>query len=653
MGKSLFAFAVTAVVLFAAPVADSNTELFRAVRNDDLAFLRQNAVKDRLEVRDGRGATPLMHAAAFGSIEAMRLLLEAGADVNAKNDFGATALLWCARQGDKARLLIERGADVNAQSKQGRTPLMMAAMRDGGSDIVALLLAKGADPKAADTRGDTALGLASQYGDMDTVRLLAAKGADVHAANKKGETPIVQAALRTWPDAVRFFIGKGADVNVATQWYPTVRNGQIQLLQLTALHHAVQSGSPEMVRDLLNAGANVNTRDGRGFGPLTLAVAAENQKAEIVRALIAAGADVNARAKTGETPLDWAEKFGYPDVIAALKKAGAKNGITYTAPAKPDAPAAEIRVALTRGIDLLQKSSGEFFKQSGCVGCHHQPLVARLQRVAKVAGISYNEDAAREQLLQLRSQWASSQEEFLQSLNPGGGSNRLGESLLGLEAAGCPPDSITDSAVVDFAESQGADGSWPASEAHARPPVTESVIGTTARAVRVLKVYGIPARRREFETRIARGRAWLMEAKPESTDEFILRLLGLWWAGAEKDQIRKAAKQLAALQHEDGGWSGNRYLKSDAYSTGGALWALYESGSVAPGEPAYKRGVSYLLSTQYPDGSWYVRSRSLKFQPYFESGFPYGHDQWISAAATAWASMAISAGMKGKVGGGD
>jgi hypothetical protein len=48
-----------------------------------------------------------------------------------------------------------------------------------------------------------------------------------------------------------------------------------------------------------------------------------------------------------------------------------------------------------------------------------------------------------------------------------------------------------------------------------------------------------------------------------------------------------------------------------------------------------------------------VRSRSLKFQPYFESGFPYGHDQWISAAATAWASMAISAGMKGKVGGGD
>lgn len=61
---------------------------------------------------------------------------------------------------------------------------------------------------------------------------------------------------------------------------------------------------------------------------------------------------------------------------------------------------------------------------------------------------------------------------------------------------------------------------------------------------------------------------------------------------------------------------------------------------------AYRRGVDYLVRTQYPDGSWYVRSRSMKFQPYFESGFPFGHDQWISAAATSWASMALSAAAK-------
>jgi hypothetical protein len=72
------------------------------------------------------------------------------------------------------------------------------------------------------------------------------------------------------------------------------------------------------------------------------------------------------------------------------------------------------------------------------------------------------------------------------------------------------------------------------------------------------------------------------------------------------------------------------------------LWSLRESGVVGPEHAAYKRGVKYLLDTQWNDGSWYVRSRSPKFQPYFQSGFPYDHDQWISATATAWAAMALS-----------
>ena len=58
---------------------------------------------------------------------------------------------------------------------------------------------------------------------------------------------------------------------------------------------------------------------------------------------------------------------------------------------------------------------------------------------------------------------------------------------------------------------------------------------------------------------------------------------------------------------------------------------------------AYRQGIQYLLNTQLEDGSWYVRSRSIPFQPYFESGFPHGHDQWISAAATNWAAMALVA----------
>ena len=82
-------------------------------------------------------------------------------------------------------------------------------------------------------------------------------------------------------------------------------------------------------------------------------------------------------------------------------------------------------------------------------------------------------------------------------------------------------------------------------------------------------------------------------------------------------------------------------MTSDAYATGQALVALREAGAIAVTDPAYKRGVEYLLSTQLEDGSWYVRSRAIPFQPYFESGFPHGHDQWISAAATNWATTAL------------
>jgi len=626
------------------PVAGTGNpaELFEAVRNNNLDFLKHSVNKSNLDTRDGRGATLLMHAAAYGSIEAMKILLDAGADVNAANDFNVTALLWCARDAAKARLLIEHGANVNVQSKQGRTPLMLASIRDGGSDIVALLLSKGADVKARDNRGDTALGLAAEVGDVAIMRLLLAKGADVTVRNHKGETPLIQASISTRPEAARLLLQRGVDVNAATTWYNSVKNGQIALLKLTALHHAATVGPVEMVRALLDAGANVNAKDSRGFTPLTLTIAADHQDLAIVRLLIERGADVNCRAGTGETPLDWAEKFGFPQAVALLTKAGAKRGIRYEPPARPASVALDPATAVARSVSLLQKTSAEFFQQGGCVGCHHQPLVAQAQASAKLAGLSLREDLAREQLLQLKSQWASSQEEFLQSINPGGGPNRLGENLLGLYAAGYRPDTITDSAVIDLAESQNVDGMFLSGEAGARPPITEGTIGSTARAIRALQVYSIPGRQAEFARRIARAREWLEHAVPVSTDDFTMRLQGLHWADASDALVRESAQALLQRQCKDGGWSANQYLQSDAYSTGRALSALHDSGGARPADPAYRRGLDYLLSTQYPDGSWYVRSRSIKFQPYFQSGFPYDHDQWISTAATAWAVMAIA-----------
>ena len=83
-------------------------------------------------------------------------------------------------------------------------------------------------------------------------------------------------------------------------------------------------------------------------------------------------------------------------------------------------------------------------------------------------------------------------------------------------------------------------------------------------------------------------------------------------------------------------------MGSDAYATGEALYALNAAGNMPTTNPVYQKGVKYLLRTQAADGSWHVASRSIWVQPYFESGFPYAHDQWISAAGTSWAAMALS-----------
>ena len=83
-------------------------------------------------------------------------------------------------------------------------------------------------------------------------------------------------------------------------------------------------------------------------------------------------------------------------------------------------------------------------------------------------------------------------------------------------------------------------------------------------------------------------------------------------------------------------------MESDAYATGQALVALYEAGVLTPDDKKFQQGVAYLLRTQLSDGSWIARTRSAPVQQIKDTGFPHGRDQWISAAATSWAAMALS-----------
>jgi hypothetical protein len=120
-----------------------------------------------------------------------------------------------------------------------------------------------------------------------------------------------------------------------------------------------------------------------------------------------------------------------------------------------------------------------------------------------------------------------------------------------------------------------------------------------------------------------------------------MRLLGLKWAGLSSSTVDEAARQLVRLQRKDGGWGQLSTLPSDAYATAKASYALREASGQPASALAARRGVQYLRDTQLADGTWHVKTRAFPFQPLTDTGFPHGRDQWISAAATSYAALAL------------
>jgi hypothetical protein len=204
-----------------------------------------------------------------------------------------------------------------------------------------------------------------------------------------------------------------------------------------------------------------------------------------------------------------------------------------------------------------------------------------------------------------------------------------------------PSNHYTDAVVRFIKTMQTPEGNWTAFE-NRRPPMNAGLYQTAALAIYSLAQYGRPADKADNEKAISRAAAWLEAAKPSNTQDQAFRLLGLAWSHAKPASITAAAKALTTMQRADGGWSQLPTMGSDAYATGEALYALNTAGKMPVNDPVYRKGVKYLLRTQAADGSWHVKSRSIWVQPYFESGFPYAHDQWISAAGTSWAVMALS-----------
>ncbi|MFH0941135.1 MAG: ankyrin repeat domain-containing protein [Candidatus Omnitrophota bacterium] len=155
-----------------------------------MALLKKGA---NVNAKDNHGYTALIKASEGGYLEVIKALLEKGAGVNAKSDSGSTSLLTASCNGrlDVVKVLLDKGADVNlAVQKNGWTPLMAASYHHNRVDIVRLLLERGADLEARDSSGETALMAAAFDGDPEAVKALLEKGANVNVKNLRGKTAV-------------------------------------------------------------------------------------------------------------------------------------------------------------------------------------------------------------------------------------------------------------------------------------------------------------------------------------------------------------------------------------------------------------------------------------------------------------------------------
>ncbi len=633
------------LLLLCAVAADAEIpgdQLLGEIRKGDLAALRSSLAHGaNANARDAKGATALMYAVLYGDVEYVNLLLDKGADPNASNDLGINALMWAAGDLAKVRTLIAHGANINARSNYGYTALSVAAASPGNLPTVLLLLDKGADPKAVDKDGVGPLWLACARGDSEIVRELLQRGADPNEKQLKlTETALMWASKMNRPRSVEALLKAGADVNQRSAIRVPAQSGQQEVGLTSALLWAAPRNDPETVKLLLNAHADPNARDMRGLTPLMLAVTNEDQNAETLKLLIGKTAEINHRDENGLTALDWARKWGSTPLVNLLEDAGAQGSPPATAQPEPRLAHFKIEEAVEKSAALLLASAPKFFEKTGCVGCHHHMLTGMLIGIAHDRGFHVDEKAAAEQIKMTVARRLSDREPTLVARNKGGYPMIDSLFLASLAAQKYPADALMDADVHSLMAAQREDGSWQGVDR--RPPLQYSPVSDTAYAVRAIQQYALPGRRKETEQRVDRARAWLLAVEPSQTEERVMQLLGLAWTNADKSVIRKRGAQLLAQQQPDGGWSQRAGFPTDAYATGQTLYALHEASVVSVSSVAYQRGVKFLLDTQFEDGSWHVISRAVKFQPYFESGFPHHHDQWISSAGTAWAAMALA-----------
>ena len=307
----------------------------------------------------------------------------------------------------------------------------------------------------------------------------------------------------------------------------------------------------------------------------------------------------------------------------------------------PLIPTPTIRTAAAKGLTLLEKSGYIFTMRSTlkCAGCHHTSLTSMAAAIARKKGVPVTDSFTTHRI-------RATERSLTGACNP----NLITEFLtinfpssyflVSLHADGYKPNFTTDIAVDLLLHQALPDGHFLAETG--RVPLQIGNIHLTAFAIRAIQLYASPAKTGEVQQLVAKTRKWLENTRPAEQQELAFKLLGLSWTDGSDEEKRRTSAILLSMQNSDGGWSQLPTLRSDAYASGQALYALFESGMLQPEDAAYQKGIAFLLRTQDTDGAWVVASRSFPIQPYFNSDFPpYDEDQYISASASNWATMAL------------
>jgi len=318
---------------------------------------------------------------------------------------------------------------------------------------------------------------------------------------------------------------------------------------------------------------------------------------------------------------------------------------TTTTNKKEDNDPEAIKKAINKSLPLLQTTSHAFLENAGgCQSCHHQDLTAVSLSLAKEKGFQINDTSLVEisdSIMQMIRSWKAA---LVENDDPVAIVMTSGYELWALWANQYKSNKLIEMLVKNLMQRQTAEGSWVSP--NPRPPLEFYSFSATALMVAGIQYYSPPSLKPEAAQRIEKARDWMIRTIPETHEEKIFQILGLKWINGDKNFIQQQAKKLLATQREDGGWSQLTNLETDSYATGQALYALYESGLLKTNGAPFQKGISFLLKTQYEDGSWKVKSRSIPFVPFVQNGFPHDKDQFISAAGTNWATIALTLAVK-------